>query len=188
MDRLCWPARKPAPYLVDGWSDGRTDSMQQCALAGWRLRGSRCAPFSHTLSLSAHQATALAQEQQTESMYVVLVVDDEEGVRLVAKRMLERIGYSVLTAGDGNEGATIVRAHTGTIACVLLDLSMPHMSGEQTFYLLRTIKPDLRAVLMSGYTREEMIARFSESGIDDFLHKPFTMGELRQVIQHVISS
>ena len=72
----------------------------------------------------------------------VLVVDDEETVRTVAKRMLGKIGFTILTAGSGHEAIEIFRDRTNEIDGVLLDLTMPIMNGEECFHELRKIRKD----------------------------------------------
>jgi CheY-like chemotaxis protein len=118
----------------------------------------------------------------------VLVVDDEVGVRTVATRILERSGYKVLTAMDGRAGLEIFRAQADTIDCVLLDLTMPQLSGQQTFLEMRQLKPDARIVVMSGYAEEEASVGFMGQAVSGFLHKPFTIEELREVLQAVLAA
>ena len=119
---------------------------------------------------------------------VILVIDDEDGVRNVAARLLERAGWSVLTAADGRAGIDVFQANAGAIGCVLLDLTMPHMSGEQVFHELRRIQPDARIVLCSGYSEENATSRFARSELAGFLHKPFTPEELRSKIEGVLGA
>ena len=114
---------------------------------------------------------------------VVLVVDDEAGVQAVAARMAERHGYGALVAGDGATALEVFAANRERVACVLLDLSMPQMDGEQTYRALRLLAPDARVVLMSGYTEEEAGRRFAGLGVAGFLQKPFTSAELCAVLQ-----
>jgi signal transduction histidine kinase/CheY-like chemotaxis protein len=118
----------------------------------------------------------------------VLVIDDEDGVRAVAARLLERAGWTVLTAADGRSGIDLFQASVDAIGCVLLDLTMPHMSGEQVFHELRRIKPDARIILSSGYSEEHATSRFSGYALAGFLHKPFTPDELRDKIQQVLGA
>jgi PAS domain S-box-containing protein len=118
----------------------------------------------------------------------VLIVDDEPGVRTVATRMLERLGFKVLLATDGRAGVDTFHAHADTISCVLLDLTMPHLNGEQALREIRQIRPDTRVVLMSGYDELEMTALFAGQGIAGFLHKPFTPAELRSKLQQVLET
>jgi len=109
----------------------------------------------------------------------VLVIDDEESVRLVAGRMLKAIGFEVLTAADGVDGLAVYRAHAEEICAVLLDLTMPRMDGEETFRELRELRADACVVLMIGFNEQEAGARFVGKGLAGFLQKPFTPDELR---------
>ncbi|HEU5099610.1 MAG TPA: response regulator, partial [Roseiflexaceae bacterium] len=118
----------------------------------------------------------------------ILVIDDEDGVRNVAARLLERAGWSVLTASDGRAGIEVFQANLGTIGCVLLDLTMPHMSGEQVFHELRRIKPDARIILCSGHSEEKATSRFGRHELAGFLQKPFTPEELRSKVHDVLGA
>jgi PAS domain S-box-containing protein len=110
----------------------------------------------------------------------VLVVDDEESVRMVAGRMLKTLGFDVLTAENGERGLQVYRAHADTICAVLLDLTMPKMDGEETFRELRRMREGACVVLMSGFNEQEAGARFVGKGLAGFLQKPFTPDELRE--------
>jgi PAS domain S-box-containing protein len=115
----------------------------------------------------------------------VLVVDDEEVVRAVARMMLEFVGYTVLVASDGVEGVEVFRQHADEIAVVLLDMSMPRMNGEQAFDAIRAIRPDARVILSSGYQERETIERFSGKGLAAFLPKPYQFQALLRKIREV---
>jgi PAS domain S-box-containing protein len=110
----------------------------------------------------------------------VLVIDDEAGVRIFAARVLEQLGYQVLRAADGRGGVDLFREHAGTIAWVLLDLTMPHLHGSQVFAELQRIRLGVRVVLMSGYAADEAARRFGAATIG-FLQKPFTPEALRDI-------
>jgi PAS domain S-box-containing protein len=103
----------------------------------------------------------------------VLVVDDEEMVRTLASRMVEHAGFAVLTANDGEEAVRAYRQHQDEIVCVLLDLTMPKMSGEETFHALRQIRSDVRVILSSGYGKAATTERFSQLGPAGFIQKPY---------------
>jgi nitrogen-specific signal transduction histidine kinase len=117
----------------------------------------------------------------------VLLVDDEEPVRIVAGRMLERCGFGVLHARDGREALELFRAHAAEIVCVLLDLAMPRMDGEETFRELRRIQPDVRVVLASGYSDEEVAQRFQSSGLAGLIEKPYRLEALGAKLRHVLA-
>jgi two-component system cell cycle sensor histidine kinase/response regulator CckA len=116
----------------------------------------------------------------------ILVADDEESVRLVARRMLERFGFSVLTAADGREAVQVFREHADEIACVLLDLTMPFLDGEQVFREMRAIRPDVKAILTSGYNEQEATERFGGKGLSGFLQKPFQQESLSEMLRETL--
>jgi two-component system cell cycle sensor histidine kinase/response regulator CckA len=110
----------------------------------------------------------------------ILVIDDEETVRAVTSRMLEVMGFSTLTAADERDAVALYRERSAEITCVLVDLTMPHLDGEETFRELRRINPDVRVLLMSGYNEQDAIARFVGKGLAGFVQKPFNLSELRE--------
>jgi PAS domain S-box-containing protein len=103
----------------------------------------------------------------------VLVVDDEASVRRVASEVLSRAGFQVTLAAEGEEALEIVRARTATFDAVLLDMTMPRLSGVETFRVLRELCPSLRVVLTSGYSEEDAAERFDSDGLAGFIQKPF---------------
>jgi len=114
---------------------------------------------------------------------LVLVVDDEPAVRALAQRMLERLGFAVLTAADGPSGLEAFRAHAARIVCVLLDKTMPTQDGEAVFAELRRLRAEVPVVLCSGYSEQEATRRFAGLGLAGFLQKPYTHDELAARIQ-----
>jgi len=116
----------------------------------------------------------------------VLVVDDEATVLVAATRMLELLGFTVLTAHDGREAAERFRADPAGIRAVLLDLTMPHLDGEGTFRELRQIRPDVRVLLMSGFDELEAVNRFVGKGLAGFLQKPFRVEDLRVRMKEIL--
>jgi len=116
----------------------------------------------------------------------VLLVDDEESVRKVVRKMLEKAGFDVITARDGLEAMQIYVEKGQNIRLVLLDLTMPQMDGEETFAEIRKIRPEARVVMASGYTEQEVIRRFRGKGISGFVHKPFKFNPLMIVLQKAL--
>jgi PAS domain S-box-containing protein len=109
----------------------------------------------------------------------ILIVDDEEGVREVAERMLQDIGFSTLTAPDGREAIDILERTNGEITGMLLDLSMPRMGGQETLQRLRSTHPDMPVVMMSGYTEQVVAEQLGQSlQSTGFLQKPFVAEDL----------
>jgi CheY-like chemotaxis protein len=117
----------------------------------------------------------------------ILVVDDENLVRQLAKRALERVGYAVLTAVNGKDALDQYSNHRNDIKIVLLDMMMPVLSGEETFKHLLEIRPDAAVIAMSGFTEREARQRFG-TGILDFIQKPFTAGQLTAKIGAALQS
>jgi PAS domain S-box-containing protein len=118
---------------------------------------------------------------------LVLLADDEAMVRLGTQALLESTGFRVLVASDGEEAVSLFRAHHQEIVCVVLDLTMPKMSGVEAFRELRRIDPNVRVVLTSGYTTEDMRHRFAGEAVFGFVQKPDSietvLAELLKVLQ-----
>jgi PAS domain S-box-containing protein len=115
----------------------------------------------------------------------VLVVDDEETVRVTTARMFEACGFTTRLAADGREGFEEFRTAEGAYDLVVLDLTMPHMDGEEAFHAITECKPDAQVLLMSGFNEQEAIARFTGKGLAGFLQKPFTLPNLREKLQQI---
>jgi CheY-like chemotaxis protein len=113
----------------------------------------------------------------------VLVIDDEEIVRSAAKAALERYGYQVLLAGHGQAGVDLFSRYKGQIDLVLLDMTMPVMSGLDTLHRLRRIRQDARVILSSGYSESEAVRRFNGEGLAGFIQKPYTSSTLADKVK-----
>ncbi len=113
---------------------------------------------------------------------VVLAVDDEPVVLRLAHNMLERIGFEVLDAEGGQAAVELYAQHRDKIRGVFLDLTMPGMDGEETLKKLRAIDPEARVLICSGFSEKEIERRFFGKGLGGFLHKPYTMGDLRRAL------
>jgi PAS domain S-box-containing protein len=115
----------------------------------------------------------------------VLLVDDEETVRGMGVEMLKELGFTAITATDGREAVEMFR-NTPEIAFVILDLTMPHMDGEQCFRELRLLKPDVKVIMSSGYNEQEVTQKFIGKGLAGFIQKPYRLSTLRDTIQSVL--
>jgi two-component system, cell cycle sensor histidine kinase and response regulator CckA len=116
----------------------------------------------------------------------ILFVDDEETVRALGKRALEKLGYGVLLATNGREALALFEAHRQEIAAVILDLTMPHMDGEETFRELRRIDAGVRVVLSSGYNEQDVTQRFVGKGLAGFIQKPYPITTLSETLRAVL--
>jgi two-component system cell cycle sensor histidine kinase/response regulator CckA len=117
----------------------------------------------------------------------VLVVDDEEWVRTLARKMLERLGFTVLTAAHGREAVEIYRAHAAWITAVLLDLTMPQMDGAETFHELKLVRDDVRVIISSGYGEQHALTLFAGMGLAGFVAKPYSLDELSSTLRKVLT-
>ncbi len=114
----------------------------------------------------------------------VLLVDDEESVRGIGVEMLKELGFTTVTANDGREALEIFKS-TPDIAFVILDLTMPHMDGEQCFRELRQLKPDIKVIMSSGYNEQEVTQKFVGKGLAGFIQKPYRLSTLQEVIRGI---
>jgi PAS domain S-box-containing protein len=117
---------------------------------------------------------------------LVLVVDDEEVVRATARAALARFGYTVLTACDGQEGVEAFRRNRQEIGLILLDMTMPVMSGTEALRRMRDIRPDVRVIVSSGFDEQEATRRFAVDGISGFIQKPYTARSLAKAVKKAL--
>jgi signal transduction histidine kinase/CheY-like chemotaxis protein/ligand-binding sensor protein len=132
--------------------------------------------------------SALADGPAWHGSGLLLLVDDEESVRAIGKKTLERLGFQVLTASDGRQALEVYQSHAHEIVGVVLDLTMPHMDGEETFRELRRIQPDVRVIISSGYNKQDVVQRFAGKRLAGFVQKPYTLFNLRDVLRRVFAT
>jgi CheY-like chemotaxis protein len=136
-----------------------------------------------------------AQRLETETTSVrppafsgrVLIIDDEPMILNIAAEILEHAGFGVITAADGEEGLAKFR-ESPDICLVLLDLTMPRMSGDDVFRELRKIKPAVRVLLSSGYNEQDTTSRFAGKGLAGFIQKPYGAEQLVEAVRQVLQS
>jgi two-component system, cell cycle sensor histidine kinase and response regulator CckA len=118
----------------------------------------------------------------------LLLVEDEEMVREFAYRILVAQGYRVLVAGHGKEALTVASGHDGPIHLVVTDVLMPRMSAMEFAQRIRSDRPDIKILFVSGHTREEMV-RLGMLTLDSpFLGKPYTAASFRQRIRDMLDT
>jgi len=146
-------------------------------------------------SQSANKQEAVVQTQAESTTQgewhvdgTVLLVDDEAMVRKVTQQMLERVGFSVLTASDGLKALDAYRKNSDDIVCVLLDLTMPNMGGEETFRELLRISPGVRVIMSSGYGERDVIDRFMDQGVAGYIQKPYLSAKLMTKLREVLGT
>jgi signal transduction histidine kinase/ActR/RegA family two-component response regulator len=116
----------------------------------------------------------------------VLVVDDEPAVREVAEEMLGELGFDALTAQDGVGALDVLKARGGSLACVILDLTMPRMGGAETLRELRALYPALPVIVSSGYDEGDVSQRLADRGAAAFIQKPFDTDALQRTLTEAL--
>ena len=125
----------------------------------------------------------VGREASLQGTGTVLVVDDEQVVRELARRALERHGYTVLMADGGASAIDVFKRHPGEISLVVLDLSMPNMSGEEVLPELRKIRPEVKVVVSSGYSESEAMPLFEGQRVSGFVQKPYTSKAIAEKVK-----
>jgi two-component system, cell cycle sensor histidine kinase and response regulator CckA len=115
----------------------------------------------------------------------VLVVEDEEPIRALVRAILERAGLTVLAAADGTEGLTLFREYGSDIRAVLLDLTMPGMDGAEVLRRIQQLRPEVRVLLCTGYSAQQMDMRLQGVRPAGFLRKPYVPAELIEQLRAV---
>lgn len=116
----------------------------------------------------------------------ILIVDDDEGIRVSLKIVLERDGYEVLVAERGAEGIEVVRQFPEDIEMVISDFKMPGMDGLETLTEISRINPDIIRIILTGYATLDRAIETVNLGIDGFLTKPFNNNEIRASIRGIV--
>ena len=102
--------------------------------------------------------------------------------------MLREFGFDVITATDGSLGVELFRENLGKIDLVILDLTMPHMDGEQCFRELRQVKPDIKVLMSSGFSEQEVLQKFIGKGPAGFIQKPYKLSTLRESLYKILNN
>ena len=116
----------------------------------------------------------------------VLLVDDEEIVIGVGRQMLEKLGFSVLTATSGKEAIDLYKMNKGKIGLVVLDMIMPGMGAGDTYNELQAFDPSIKVLLSSGYGVDEQTSEVLKRGCKGFIQKPFNMQALSEKIEGIM--
>ena len=147
-------------------------------------------PIQHDLPAISEALLAGKAEKASkiEAGGTVLLIEDEEQVRKMAKIMLTRLGYCVLEAKDGFEALEIFQKHQHEISCVLSDLTMPRMNGWDTLAALRKISPEIPVILSSGYDEAQVMAGEHPELPNAFLEKPYQLKGIRDTISRVLAN
>ncbi len=113
-------------------------------------------------------------------------MDDEEDVRVFARKALELAGFKVDVANDGRDGADAFAADPTAYDLVLIDLTMPRLGGADAYREMRRARPTVRAILTSGFAMDEALSGFEGKGLAGFVRKPFRADELLQAVLEAV--
>jgi len=147
-------------------------------------------PVEPEAILPQHAEFDIQQEKdisQWKSSGVILIADDEEVAREVARESFEAHGFDVILAQDGKEAVEKFRCNADQIRAVLLDLTMPVMSGEEAFREIQSISERVPVVLSSGYTEQDAVNRFCGAGPAGFVQKPYILTDLMRKMRTVLT-
>ncbi len=126
------------------------------------------------------------QEGPIKGSETIFLVDDEEMIIEVARAMLEKLGYRVISADSGDKAVDVVRRNRENIDLIILDLIMPGMDGGKTFDRIRDIAPAMPVILSSGYAINGLATEILQRGCNGFIQKPFNASELSQKVRNVL--
>lgn len=116
----------------------------------------------------------------------ILIIDDDDYIQLITKTMLKHAGYDVEAVGSGEEALLSINQNKKNISCIILDLTMPGLSGEETLKKIRKIDKELPVLISSGYMPEDIKDKFSPDEISGFLKKPFQSAGLIGAVKNVL--
>lgn len=132
------------------------------------------------------QPARMTKQEIFKAEGTVLLVDDDASLRMVVEAVLKNLGCTVFVAKNGSEAVTLFHEHQDSIDCLLTDLSMPDMDGWETLAALRKIKPDLPAILSSGYDESRVMNCDYKELPQAFLHKPYTKDDLKKILNRLL--
>ncbi|MCJ7771573.1 MAG: response regulator, partial [Desulfobacterales bacterium] len=118
----------------------------------------------------------------------ILLIDDEKMILTVGKKLINKLGYDVVTASSGQEGISAYEKKPDDINMVILDLIMPGMTGSETFENLKKIDPNAKILLSSGYSLDGKAKEILKKGCDGFIQKPFNINQLSQKLSEILTN
>ncbi|MGL1893616.1 MAG: response regulator [Spirochaetaceae bacterium] len=116
----------------------------------------------------------------------ILLIDDEELIRITAKALLVSLGYNVICAENGLTGVQTFSEKHQEIDLIILDMIMPVMGGRQAFTLIREIDPKIPVIISSGFAKDSEMEELKKHGVSGYIHKPFNRAELARVVSNNI--
>jgi PAS domain S-box-containing protein len=127
-----------------------------------------------------------AQPQAPVGSGTILLIDDEDLVRITGSAILTRLGYTILTAENGRHGLTVYKDHCKEIRLVIIDMIMPVLGGRETFREVHGIDPSLPIIISSGFSGDADIEALRKQGVAGYIHKPFHRLELAEMVARLL--
>lgn len=116
----------------------------------------------------------------------VLVVEDEDTLRILLQTVLEDAGIKVLTARDGMDAVEVFNTHKDEIGILLSDMGLPHLGGWDAFLIMKKVSPRLKGILASGYLNQNLRKELIKAGARDFIQKPYNSREIVEMIRGIL--
>jgi two-component system cell cycle sensor histidine kinase/response regulator CckA len=117
---------------------------------------------------------------------VILIADDDALCLDVGVKMLQKLGYKVLEARDGQEAIKVFKSYPGLVDLVILDMKMPQ-NGANTYKILKGLNADVKVLIASGFTEDQRITEMKVQGCCGFLQKPFTLNSLSEQLTNALN-
>jgi PAS domain S-box-containing protein len=137
------------------------------------------------------EAAEMTFSSDTHDLYLgsgwILIIDDEPVIRITATKMLELLGYSVLTAENGENGIKVFKEHQKEIRAVILDMAMPIMTGDEAYKRLKKIDPQVKVLVATGFTNDKRVRKTMEAGASGFMKKPYSINILSRKLHEIIN-
>jgi two-component system, cell cycle sensor histidine kinase and response regulator CckA len=145
-------------------------------------------PCTSKKALTPSASKSRGLEQANSRTGTILVVEDEELLRVAVSKALGKRGFWVIEASDGSAGMDLIQKHKEQIDVILLDVTLPGRSSREILDEVRRIRPDLKVILTSAYDKNTIDVSFTGLPITHFIRKPFQLSELADVLQDALSS
>ncbi|MFP4580177.1 MAG: PAS domain-containing protein [Candidatus Sumerlaeia bacterium] len=180
------PARGLGLPAVMGIMRNHAGAISLCSKPG--KGASFCLLFPISEAETGLPEKATIPEENRKQTGKILIVEDEESVRVIGKRMLQRAGYGVLLAANGLEALNIFEQNIQDIVCILLDLTMPVMGGVEGFHKFRKLSPEIPIIISTGFTEPEVDEKLPGEDISGYLQKPYTSRQLLAAIEKALQA
>jgi len=142
-----------------------------------------CAPERATKPIAPSSSSVAQAKARTET---ILVVEDEQILRLAVSKGLRKCGFAVMEATDGSDAVDLLRTHEESIDVVLLDFTLPGTSSREVFEKTQRMRPDLKVIVTSAYSKDTVDASFTGLKVEHFIRKPFQLDDLAQLLGEIL--